>query len=90
MHTHTAATPERRNQDDSCQGNAAALLPFALIGGFWVICILGHQVSIATAAGFIALAGVAAEFGVVMLIYLKHSWEERLASGRPPTVRDAR
>jgi Cu(I)/Ag(I) efflux system membrane protein CusA/SilA len=62
-----------------------ATLPFALIGGFWYIYLLGHAISIATAVGFIALAGVAAEFGVVMLIYLKHSWEERLASGRPVT-----
>jgi copper/silver efflux system protein len=56
-----------------------ATLPFALIGGFWFIYLLGHEVSIATAVGFIALAGVAAEFGVVMLIYLKHAWEARLA-----------
>jgi copper/silver efflux system protein len=62
-----------------------ATLPFAVIGGFWFIYFLGHNVSIATAVGFIALAGVAAEFGVVMLIYLKHSWEARLAAGNPPT-----
>jgi Cu(I)/Ag(I) efflux system membrane protein CusA/SilA len=63
-----------------------ATLPFALIGGFWYVYLLGHHVSIATAVGFIALAGVAAEFGVVMLIYLKHAWEERLAAGRPATL----
>jgi Cu(I)/Ag(I) efflux system membrane protein CusA/SilA len=63
-----------------------ATLPFALIGGFWYIYLLGHAVSIATAVGFIALAGVAAEFGVVMLIYLKQAWEQRLASGRPATL----
>ena len=63
-----------------------ATLPFALIGGFWHIYLLGHEVSIATAVGFIALAGVAAEFGVVMLIYLKHAWEDRLAAGRPATL----
>ena len=62
-----------------------ATLPFALIGGFWFIYLLGHEVSVATVVGFIALAGVAAEFGVVMLIYLKHAWEERLASGAAPT-----
>ncbi len=62
-----------------------ATLPFAVIGGFWFIYFLGHEVSIATAVGFIALAGVAAEFGVVMLIYLKQAWEQRLASGQPPT-----
>jgi Cu(I)/Ag(I) efflux system membrane protein CusA/SilA len=60
-------------------------LPFALIGGFWFIYLLGHEVSVATVVGFIALAGVAAEFGVVMLIYLKHAWDERLASGVAPT-----
>jgi copper/silver efflux system protein len=62
-----------------------ATLPFAVIGGFWFIYVLGHQVSIATAVGFIALAGVAAEFGVVMLIYLKQAWEQRLAAGLTPT-----
>jgi len=50
-----------------------ASLPFALIGGFWLLYVLGHNLSIASAVGFIALAGVAAEFGVVMLIYLKHA-----------------
>jgi Cu(I)/Ag(I) efflux system membrane protein CusA/SilA len=63
-----------------------ATLPFAVIGGFWFIYALGHDISIATAVGFIALAGVAAEFGVVMLIYLKHTWESHLASGREPTL----
>jgi Cu(I)/Ag(I) efflux system membrane protein CusA/SilA len=62
-----------------------ATLPFAVIGGFWLIYVLGHQVSVATAVGFIALAGVAAEFGVVMLIYLKQSWESRIAAGLAPT-----
>jgi Cu(I)/Ag(I) efflux system membrane protein CusA/SilA len=62
-----------------------ATLPFALIGGFWFIYLLGHEVSVATVVGFIALAGVAAEFGVIMLIYLKHAWEERLAAGAVPT-----
>jgi Cu(I)/Ag(I) efflux system membrane protein CusA/SilA len=61
-------------------------LPFALIGGFWLIYLLGHDVSVASVVGFIALAGVAAEFGVVMLIYLKHSWEERLAAGASPST----
>jgi Cu(I)/Ag(I) efflux system membrane protein CusA/SilA len=62
-----------------------ASVPFALIGGFWFMYLLGHAMSIATAVGFIALAGVAAEFGVVMLLYLKHSWERRLATGEPAT-----
>ncbi|HYM35505.1 MAG TPA: efflux RND transporter permease subunit, partial [Steroidobacteraceae bacterium] len=57
-------------------------LPFALAGGVWLLWALGHNVSVAGAVGFLALAGVAAEFGVVMLIYLKHAWEARIASGR--------
>ena len=50
-------------------------LPFALVGGIWTIYALGHHMSVAGAVGFIALAGVAAEFGVVMLIYLRHAIE---------------
>jgi Cu(I)/Ag(I) efflux system membrane protein CusA/SilA len=56
-------------------------VPFALVGGFWLIWALGHAVSVATAVGFIALAGVAAEFGVVMLLYLKRALESRLDAG---------
>jgi Cu(I)/Ag(I) efflux system membrane protein CusA/SilA len=48
-------------------------LPFALVGGFWCIWLLGFELSVAVAVGFIALAGVAAEFGVVMLIYLDNA-----------------
>jgi len=54
-----------------------ATLPFSLVGGFWLIWALGHNLSIAGAIGFIALGGLAAEFGVVMLIYLKHAIERR-------------
>ena len=50
-------------------------LPFSLVGGFWTIYALGHHMSVASAVGFIALAGVAAEFGVVMLIYLRQAIE---------------
>ncbi|WP_332767631.1 efflux RND transporter permease subunit [Phenylobacterium sp.] len=53
-----------------------ATLPFALTGGVWAIYVLGYNQSVATGVGFIALAGVAAEFGVVMLIYLKHALTE--------------
>jgi len=59
-----------------------ATLPFALAGGIWFLWGLEHHVSVASAVGFIALAGVAAEFGVVMLLYLKHAWEARVAQGK--------
>ncbi|MCP4618073.1 MAG: efflux RND transporter permease subunit [Bradyrhizobium sp.] len=61
-------------------------LPFALVGGFWLMWWLGFNLSVAVAVGFIALAGVAAETGVVMLLYLNHALEEigqcRAAEGR--------
>jgi Cu(I)/Ag(I) efflux system membrane protein CusA/SilA len=50
-------------------------VPFALVGGVWLMWLLGYNLSVAVAVGFIALAGVAAETGVVMLIYLDHAWE---------------
>ena len=65
-------------------------LPFALVGGFWLLLALGYNLSIAVAVGFIALAGIAAEFGVVMLIYLNNAlagWREQ---GRLVTERDLR
>jgi Cu(I)/Ag(I) efflux system membrane protein CusA/SilA len=52
-------------------------LPFALTGGLWLLYLLGYNQSVATGVGFIALAGVSAEFGVVMLIYLKHALDAR-------------
>jgi copper/silver efflux system protein len=51
------------------------------VGGVWLLYLLGHAVSVASAVGFIALAGLAAEFGVVMLLYLRQAWERRLAAG---------
>jgi len=57
-------------------------LPFALVGGVWLVFLLGHALSIATAVGFIALAGLAAEFGVVMLVYLDRAIDERVQAGR--------
>ena len=59
-----------------------ATLPFALVGGIWLLWLLGHHLSVASAVGFVALAGVAAEFGVIMLLYLRHAWDARLASDR--------
>ena len=66
-------------------------MPFSLIGGFWLLYALGHNLSIASAIGFIALAGVTAEFGVIMLLYLKQAWEDRLARGdnSAPSLLDA-
>ena len=62
-----------------------AAVPFSLVGGFWLVWALGHNVSVATAVGFIALAGVAAEFGIVMLLYLKNAHARRLGAGEPDT-----
>ena len=53
-------------------------LPFALVGGVWIMWLLGYNLSIAVAVGFIALAGVAAETGVVMLVYLDQAWRETI------------
>ena len=58
-------------------------LPFALVGGVWLIYLLGYDMSIAAAVGFIALAGVAAETGVVMVMYLEHAWSDRQARAGP-------
>ncbi|NVO06878.1 MAG: efflux RND transporter permease subunit, partial [Rhodoferax sp.] len=57
-------------------------VPFALVGGVWLMWLLGYNLSVAVAVGFIALAGVAAETGVVMLIYLDHAWEAAQAQCR--------
>ncbi len=62
-----------------------ATLPFALTGGFWALYLLGYHQSVATGVGFIALAGVSAEFGVVMLIYLKQALAAR---GPAPNAND--
>ena len=58
-----------------------ATLPFSLVGGFWLMYALGYAMSVASAVGFIALSGVAAEFGVIMLLYLTHAWEKQLTQG---------
>jgi Cu(I)/Ag(I) efflux system membrane protein CusA/SilA len=59
-----------------------ASVPFALVGGIWLLYLLGHDLSVASAVGFIALAGVAAEFGVIMLLFVRNAWNEVLANGR--------
>ncbi|NWL77277.1 CusA/CzcA family heavy metal efflux RND transporter [Pseudomonas taiwanensis] len=58
-----------------------ATLPFALTGGVWFLYLLDYNLSVATGVGFIALAGVAAEFGVIMLLYLKNAWAGRQDNG---------
>ncbi|MCU0923248.1 MAG: efflux RND transporter permease subunit, partial [Burkholderiaceae bacterium] len=63
-----------------------ATLPLALTGGVWFLWALGYNLSIATGVGFIALAGVAAEFGVIMLHYLKQALADRVARGLAPTL----
>jgi copper/silver efflux system protein len=62
-------------------------LPFALVGGVVFMALLGYNWSVATAIGFIALAGVAAETGVIMLIYLDHAWDARRLEGKQ-TLKD--
>ena len=59
-----------------------ATLPFALLGGLWLMYALGYAMSVASAVGFIALAGVAAEFGVIMLLYLKQAWDKKRTHGQ--------
>ncbi|MCK9503849.1 MAG: efflux RND transporter permease subunit [Porticoccaceae bacterium] len=59
-----------------------ATLPFALVGGIWLLYLLDFNLSVAAVVGFLALAGVAAEFGVIMLLYLKQAWNKRLHEGR--------
>jgi Cu(I)/Ag(I) efflux system membrane protein CusA/SilA len=67
-------------------------VPFALVGGVWLMWWLGYNLSVAVAVGFIALAGVAAETGVIMLIYLDHAWEalkaKRRTDNQAPTLHD--
>jgi Cu(I)/Ag(I) efflux system membrane protein CusA/SilA len=63
-------------------------LPFALVGGFWLIYVLGYNLSVAVAVGFIALAGVAAEFGVIMLVYLDNALKQYQQEGRLNDIGD--
>ena len=62
-----------------------ATLPFALVGGIWLLFLLSYNLSVAGAVGFIALAGVSAEFGVIMLLYLRQAWDERVRQGKVST-----
>ena len=55
-------------------------MPFALVGGIWLLYLLGYNLSVAGAVGFIALAGMSAEFGVIVLLHLKTAWKQRIAA----------
>src|SRR3989442_5579248 len=63
-------------------------VPFSLIGAFWLLYLLGYNMSVAVWVGLIALAGVSAETGVVMLLYLDHAWDKFTAERRMNNMRD--
>jgi len=63
-------------------------IPFSLIGATWILYLLGYNLSIGVAVGFLALAGLDAETGIVMLIYLKHAYERRVSEGKMNTRED--
>jgi Cu(I)/Ag(I) efflux system membrane protein CusA/SilA len=65
-------------------------VPFAMIGAVWFLSVLGYNLSVAVWVGIIALAGVAAEIGVVMLVYLDGAYERRVREGRMRTAHDLR
>ncbi|MFA7387745.1 MAG: CusA/CzcA family heavy metal efflux RND transporter, partial [Thiohalobacteraceae bacterium] len=72
-------------------GEAALLLgtlPLALVGGFWLLYLLGYNLSVAVGVGFIALAGVAVETGVIMLLYLNLAWDRIRAGTAAPNEAD--
>ncbi|MEA3186451.1 MAG: copper/silver efflux system protein [Chthoniobacter sp.] len=63
-------------------------VPFSLVGAFWTIYLLGYNMSVAVWVGLIALAGLDAETGVVMLLYLDHAWEKFVAAGKMRSMSD--
>jgi Cu(I)/Ag(I) efflux system membrane protein CusA/SilA len=63
-------------------------LPYALVGGVWLMWLLNYNFSVAVAIGFIALSGVAAETGVIMLLYLDHAYRDRIRSGQMQSIED--
>ncbi len=65
-------------------------IPFSLVGAAWILYILGYNLSIGVAIGFLALAGLDAEMGIVMLIYLNNVYKERVAQGRMNTKEELR
>jgi Cu(I)/Ag(I) efflux system membrane protein CusA/SilA len=76
-----AALPELQAPDGDVDRDAVGAL--RLVGGVWLMWWLGYNLSVAVAVGFIALAGVAAETGVVMLIYLDHAWPKPGSAAAP-------
>jgi len=66
----------------------ALAVPFSLIGAFWLLYALGYNMSVAVWVGLIALAGVSAETGVVMLLYLDHAWDKFTAERRMNNIRN--
>ncbi|MHB8679496.1 MAG: efflux RND transporter permease subunit [Rudaea sp.] len=68
-------------RDTAQAGIILLTVPLGLVGGFWLTWLLGYEISVANVIGFIALAGLTAEFGVVMMLYLRHAWQRRLAAG---------
>ena len=65
-------------------------VPFSLIGAFWLLWLLGYHMSVAVWVGLLALAGLDAETGVVMLLYLDHAWEKFRSEGRMKSIVDLR
>ncbi|MXW63586.1 MAG: efflux RND transporter permease subunit [Bacteroidetes bacterium SB0662_bin_6] len=63
-------------------------LPFSLVGGIWLLYLFDYNLSVAVGVGFIALAGVAAETGVIMLIYLDQAYKDRLSRGQMTSLKD--
>ncbi len=63
-------------------------LPFALVGGIWFMYVLGYNFSVAVGVGFIALSGLAAETGVVMLVYLDNAYKDRKQKGQMRSMKD--
>ena len=59
-----------------------ATLPFGLVGGIWLLYLMNYNLSVAGAVGFVALAGVLAEFGVIMLLCLRQPWDRRVRRGK--------
>jgi Cu(I)/Ag(I) efflux system membrane protein CusA/SilA len=55
--------------------------PLGLVGGLWLVWLLGYAVSVATVVGFIGLAGITCEFGIVLVLYLREAWQRRMDAG---------